>query len=86
MTRRAAPACRAMTPMLWATVSCSSREMRSRSSVTAWAVAVATSVSACSRAWRTEWPTSQAMTAVMATAGSAEVPTIQPNSSRVVVR
>ncbi len=39
MTRRAAPACRAMTPMLCATMSCSSRAMRSRSSVTTWAAA-----------------------------------------------
>jgi hypothetical protein len=35
MTRAAAPACQAMMPMLWATVSCISRAMRSRSAVMA---------------------------------------------------
>ena len=66
-------------PMLWATVSCISRAMRSRSAVTACAAARAYSSSVWARAWRTELPMSQAMTTVRATKGLGRGPGVVPH-------
>ncbi len=60
MTRRPTPAWMAMTPMLCAIMSCSSRAIRSRSAATAWAAVCERSAAACSRRSRTEWPVIQA--------------------------
>lgn len=71
-------------PMLWATMSCISRAMRRRSSVTAWVAARARSVSPYARVrWETS-PRSQATTAVSATVSSINVPMPHPHSSRTV--
>ena len=60
ITRPPTPAWIAMTPMLWAIMSCSSREIRSRSAATARAAACSRacsrSISACARRARTEVP------------------------------
>ena len=56
MTRRPTPAWIAMMPMLCATISCSSRAIRSRSVTAACAWACVRRASACSAACRTEWP------------------------------
>ena len=60
-TRRAEPAWIAMMPMLCATMSCSSRAIRSRSAIAVWAAAWARSSSARACACRIECPISQAM-------------------------
>jgi hypothetical protein len=58
----ACPAWIAMTPMLCATMSCSSPVIRSRSAVTAAASAWVRSAAAWRRCWRIDWPISHAMT------------------------
>ena len=60
-TRRPAPAWIAMMPMLCATMSCSSRAIRSRSAIAVWAAAWARTSSARACACRIEFPMSQAM-------------------------
>ena len=67
MTRLPIPAWIAMMPMLCATMSCSSRAIRSRSAVAACASACARSASAWTCACRIELPTSQAMTTIVGT-------------------
>lgn len=64
MTRLPTPAWMAITPMLWATMSCNSRAMRSRSSVRACSVERACACAADSRPRRTESPISQARTTI----------------------
>lgn len=49
ITRLPTPAWMVMMPMLWATMSCSSRAIRSRSAVTACRVTWARTESACAR-------------------------------------
>lgn len=49
MTRLPTPAWMVMMPMAWATMSCSSRAIRSRSAVIAWRVAWARTVSVWAR-------------------------------------
>jgi carboxypeptidase C (cathepsin A) len=67
-TLRPEPAWIAMTPMLCATMSCSSRAIRSRSAVAAWAAAWARTSSARACACRIEFPMSQAMIMARGTA------------------
>lgn len=55
-TRLAAPAWMETTPMPWATMSWSSRAMRSRSAVTACSAACARSASSYARRWCTYVP------------------------------
>lgn len=69
-------------PMLWATESCISRAIRSRSEVTAWSAVWARARSAYTRPCCSERPSSHATAAVSATASAPVVPTIQPESSR----
>ena len=57
-----------MTPMLCATMSCSSRAIRSRSAIAVWAAAWARTSSARARACRIEFPMSQAMIMARGTA------------------
>ena len=65
-TLRPDPAWIAMMPMLCATMSCSSRAIRSRSSIAACAAAWARTSSARACACRIEYPISQAMTVTRA--------------------
>lgn len=69
-------------PMVWATMSCNSLAIRSRSAVTAWAAAWARTCSAWTRDWCIESPMSQAITAVRATISSVVVPIPHPLSTR----
>ncbi|MDH6111606.1 hypothetical protein P3T36_001922 [Kitasatospora sp. MAP12-15] len=83
MTRLAAPAWIATTPMLCATMSCSSRAIRSRSAVTACSATRVRICSVLSRSWRREFPTTQATTTIIRTTASTEVPTRSPTANRV---
>jgi hypothetical protein len=83
-TLRPEPAWIAMMPVLCATKSCSSRAIRSRSAIVAWAAAWARTSSARACACRIECPMSQAMimkrgTAIVATC-IADDPTPPPRS------
>ena len=81
-TLRPEPAWIAMMPMLCATMSCSSRAIRSRSAIAAWAAAWARSSSARACACRIECPISQAMIVTRGTAivtrCTADPPTAVP--------
>ena len=67
-TLRPEPAWIAMMPMLCATMSCSSRAIRSRSAIAVWAAAWARTSSARACACRIEFPMSQAMIMARGTA------------------
>jgi hypothetical protein len=67
-TRRPEPAWIAMMPMLCATMSCSSRAIRSRSAIALWAAAWARTSSVRAWACRIEFPMSQAMIMARGTA------------------
>ena len=81
-TLRPEPAWIAMTPMLWATMSCTSRAIRSRSAIEVCAAAWACTRSARACACRIECPMSQAMitktgTTIVTPGGPAD-PTAPP--------
>ena len=84
-TLRPEPAWIAMMPMLCATMSCSSRAIRSRSAIAVWAAAWARTSSARACACRIECPISQAMIVTRGTAivttGIAAIPTLPPRSA-----
>ena len=70
-----------MMPMLCATISCSSRAIRSRSVTAACAWACVRRASAWSAACRTEWPASQAMTVVSRTTTSSWTGISRPSAT-----
>ena len=76
------PACTAITDMLCATTSCSSRAIRSRSSATALFAACCCSVTTYSRRCRAEYPVIQAMTLASATGMRSPGPTCDRGATK----